>query len=96
MLGAAGILNIISWTIAGEAKYFMDPATLFVIELILFVWAKGMRWADIIKPGSVNVNSVFLNNKLTGTNVGYPKGLWFDPLGWRQTKNAVKLKDLRT
>jgi light-harvesting complex I chlorophyll a/b binding protein 2 len=94
-LTKAGILNTPSWTTAGEATYFTDATTLFVIELILFAWAEGRRWADIINPGSVNVDPVFPNNKLTGTDVGYPGGLWFDPLGWGQG-NAEKLKDLRT
>ncbi|KAG0565102.1 hypothetical protein M758_8G159900 [Ceratodon purpureus] len=95
-LTKAGILNTPSWTVAGDAEYFADPTTLFVIELILFAWAEGRRWADILKPGCVNVDPVFPNNKLTGTDVGYPGGLWFDPLGWGQTKDAAKLKDLRT
>jgi light-harvesting complex I chlorophyll a/b binding protein 2 len=106
MLGAAGIfipefltkqgvLNTPSWTVAGDAEYFADKSTLFAIELILFAWVEGRRWADIIKPGSVNVDPVFPNNKLTGTDVGYPGGLWFDPLGWGNA-NPEKLKDLRT
>lgn len=107
MLGAAGIfipealtkmgiLNTPSWTVAGDADYFTDKTTLFVIELILFAWAEGRRWADIVNPGCVNVDPVFPNNKLTGTDVGYPGGLWFDPLGWGQTSDAAKRKDLRT
>ncbi|KAK9076204.1 hypothetical protein SSX86_004537 [Deinandra increscens subsp. villosa] len=55
------------------------------------------RWAmlDIIKPGCVNTDPIFPNNKLTGTDVGYPGGLWFDPLGWGSGSPA-KLKELRT
>ncbi|CAE6078598.1 unnamed protein product [Arabidopsis arenosa] len=106
MLGAAGIfipefltkigiLNTPSWYTAGEQEYFTDKTTLFVVELILIGWAEGRRWADIIKPGSVNTDPVFPNNKLTGTDVGYPGGLWFDPLGWGSGSPA-KLKELRT
>ncbi|XP_073385602.1 photosystem I chlorophyll a/b-binding protein 2, chloroplastic [Physcomitrium patens] len=95
-LTKAGILNTPSWTVAGDQQYFTDATTLFVIEIILFAWAEGRRWADIINPGCVNVDPVFPNNKLTGTDVGYPGGLWFDPLGWGQTGDAAKLKDLRT
>ncbi|KAH6798120.1 photosystem I light harvesting complex protein [Perilla frutescens var. hirtella] len=106
MLGAAGIfipefltkigvLNTPSWYTAGELDYFTDTTTLFVIELILIGWAEGRRWADIIKPGSVNTDPIFPNNKLTGTDVGYPGGLWFDPLGWGSGSPA-KIKELRT
>ena len=106
MLGAAGIfipefltkigiLNTPSWYTAGEQQYFTDTTTLFIIELILIGWAEGRRWADIIKPGCVNTDPIFPNNKLTGTDVGYPGGLWFDPLGWG-TGSPEKIKELRT
>uniref|UniRef100_A0A0E0LML7 Chlorophyll a-b binding protein, chloroplastic n=1 Tax=Oryza punctata TaxID=4537 RepID=A0A0E0LML7_ORYPU len=106
MLGAAGIfipefltkigiLNTPSWYHAGEQQYFTDTTTLFIIELILIGWAEGRRWADIIKPGCVNTDPIFPNNKLTGTDVGYPGGLWFDPLGWG-TGSPEKIKELRT
>ncbi|KAG2258822.1 hypothetical protein Bca52824_078116 [Brassica carinata] len=106
MLGAAGIfipefltkigiLNTPSWYTAGEQEYFTDKTTLFVVELILIGWAERRRWADIIKPGSVNTDPIFPDNKLTGTDVGYPGGLWFDPLGWGSGSPA-KIKELRT
>ncbi|MQK21484.1 hypothetical protein EI013_24175, partial [Escherichia coli] len=106
MLGAAGIfipefltkigiLNTPSWYTAGEQEYFTDTTTLFIIELIFIGWAEGRRWADIIKPGSVNTDPIFPNNKLTGTDVGYPGGLWFDPLGWG-SGSPQKIKELRT
>ncbi|KAE9605783.1 putative chlorophyll A-B binding protein [Lupinus albus] len=106
MLGAAGIfipefltkigiLNTPSWYTAGEQEYFTDTTTLFIVELIFIGWAEGRRWADIIKPGSVNTDPIFPNNKLTGTDVGYPGGLWFDPLGWG-SGSPQKLKELRT
>ncbi|KAG8080003.1 hypothetical protein GUJ93_ZPchr0007g3957 [Zizania palustris] len=106
MLGAAGIfipefltkigiLNTPSWYTAGEQQYFTDTTTLFIIELILIGWAEGRRWADIIKPGCVNTDPIFPNNKLTGTDVGYPGGLWFDPFGWG-AGSPEKIKELRT
>ncbi|KAK6930818.1 Chlorophyll A-B binding protein, partial [Dillenia turbinata] len=106
MLGAAGIfipefltkigiLNTPSWYSAGELDYFTDTTTLFIVELIFIGWAEGRRWADILKPGCVNTDPIFPNNKLTGTDVGYPGGLWFDPLGWG-TGSPEKLKELRT
>ncbi|RZS14954.1 hypothetical protein BHM03_00046719 [Ensete ventricosum] len=106
MLGAAGIfipefltkigiLNTPSWYTAGQLEYFTDTTTLFVIELILIGWAEGRRWADIIKPGCVNTDPIFPNNKLTGTDVGYPGGFWFDPLGWG-SGSPEKVRELRT
>lgn len=106
MLGAAGIfipefltklgiLNTPSWYTAGELEYFTDTTTLFIIELIFIGWAEGRRWADIIKPGCVNTDPIFPDNKLTGTDVGYPGGLWFDPLGWG-SGSPEKVKELRT
>ncbi|CAL5395949.1 unnamed protein product [Camellia sinensis] len=106
MLGAAGIfipefltklgiLNTPSWYTAGEQEYFTDTTTLFIVELIFIGWAEGRRWADILKPGCVNTDPIFPNNKLTGTDVGYPGGLWFDPLGWGSS-SPEKIRELRT
>ncbi|GAB4825022.1 hypothetical protein Ancab_007895 [Ancistrocladus abbreviatus] len=95
LLTKIGILNTPSWYTAGELEYFTDTTTLFIIELILIGWAEGRRWADIIKPGCVNTDPIFPNNKLTGTDVGYPGGLWFDPLGWG-SGSPEKVKELRT
>ncbi|KAK1403189.1 Chlorophyll a-b binding protein, chloroplastic [Heracleum sosnowskyi] len=80
--------------LAGEQEYFTDKTTLFLVELIFIGWAEGRRWADILKPGCVNTDPIFPNNKLTGTDVGYPGGLWFDPLGWGSGSPA-KIRELR-
>lgn len=95
LLTKLGILNTPSWYTAGELEYFTDKTTLFVVEMIFLGWAEGRRWADILKPGSVNTDPIFPNNKLTGTDVGYPGGLWFDPLGWG-SGSPEKIKELRT
>uniref|UniRef100_A0A0D6QVT6 Chlorophyll a-b binding protein, chloroplastic n=1 Tax=Araucaria cunninghamii TaxID=56994 RepID=A0A0D6QVT6_ARACU len=95
LLTKLGILNTPFWYTAGELEYFTDKTTLFVVEMIFLGWAEGRRWADIIKPGSVNTDPIFPNNKLTGTDVGYPGGLWFDPLGWG-SGSPEKIKELRT
>eukprot|EP00244_Chara_vulgaris_P003373 TRINITY_DN160_c0_g1_i6.p1 TRINITY_DN160_c0_g1~~TRINITY_DN160_c0_g1_i6.p1 ORF type:complete len:271 (+),score=45.98 TRINITY_DN160_c0_g1_i6:368-1180(+) len=94
-LTKAGILNTPHWNVAGDAQYFADPTTLFVVELLFMGWAEGRRWADIIKPGSVNTDPIFSNNKLTGTDVGYPGGLWFDPLNFG-AGDPAKVKVWRT
>ncbi|KAH9772587.1 photosystem I chlorophyll a/b-binding protein 2 [Citrus sinensis] len=95
LLTKLGILNTPSWYTAGEQEYFTDTTTLFIVEMIFIGWAEGRRWADIIKPGCVNTDPIFPNNKLTGTDVGYPGGLWFDPLGWG-SGSPEKVKELRT
>jgi light-harvesting complex I chlorophyll a/b binding protein 2 len=95
LLTKIGILNTPSWDKAGAATYFADSGTLLIIEFILMGWAESRRWADIARPGSVNTDPIFTNNKLTGTDVGYPGGLWFDPLGYG-SGSAEKLKELRT
>ncbi|KAI5054167.1 hypothetical protein GOP47_0030940, partial [Adiantum capillus-veneris] len=72
-LTKVGILNTPSWYLAGESEYFTDTTTLFnVVDLIFLGWDEGRRWVDIITPGSVNTDPIFTNNKLTGTDVGYP------------------------
>jgi light-harvesting complex I chlorophyll a/b binding protein 2 len=95
LLTKIGILNTPSWYTAGSATYFADQGTLFIVELLLFAWAENRRWADIARPGSVNTDPIFPNYKLTGTDVGYPGGLWFDPLGYG-SGSPEKLKELRT
>lgn len=94
LLTKIGILNVPFWYTAGELEYVSDPVTLFAVELAFIGWAEGRRWADIVRPGSVNVDPVFPNNKLTGTDVGYPGGLWFDPFGYG-AGDAAKVRTFR-
>eukprot|EP00270_Netrium_digitus_P005199 TRINITY_DN167_c0_g1_i3.p1 TRINITY_DN167_c0_g1~~TRINITY_DN167_c0_g1_i3.p1 ORF type:complete len:262 (+),score=41.21 TRINITY_DN167_c0_g1_i3:69-854(+) len=79
LLTKVGILNTPFWYTAGEATYFADAPTLFAVELLFMGWAEGRRWMDILSPGSVSTDPVFKNNKLGGTDLGYPG---FDPLGY--------------
>jgi light-harvesting complex I chlorophyll a/b binding protein 2 len=39
-----------------------------------------------------STDPVFPNNKLTGTDVGYPGGLWFDPLGFGSGPGTKKMR----
>eukprot|EP00271_Cylindrocystis_brebissonii_P004791 TRINITY_DN1667_c0_g1_i1.p1 TRINITY_DN1667_c0_g1~~TRINITY_DN1667_c0_g1_i1.p1 ORF type:complete len:255 (+),score=44.81 TRINITY_DN1667_c0_g1_i1:218-982(+) len=93
-LTSIGILNTPFWFTAGNETYFADGPTLFAVELIFMGWAEGRRWADILNPGCVNTDPIFKNNKLTGTDVGYPGGLWFDPFGYGQG-DAAKVRKAR-
>jgi light-harvesting complex I chlorophyll a/b binding protein 2/light-harvesting complex I chlorophyll a/b binding protein 4 len=55
------------------------------------------RLQDIRKPGSVNQDPIFTNNKLPdGNEVGYPGGI-FDPLGYSKGGNlqTLKLKEIK-
>ncbi|XP_077230345.1 PSI type II chlorophyll a/b-binding protein (Lhca2*1) [Tasmannia lanceolata] len=77
-----GFIQNYSWYDAGTRQYFTDPTTLFVIQLGLMGWAEGRRWADFIQPGCVDIEPKFPNRKNPKPDVGYPGGLWFDPLMW--------------
>ncbi|KAI7997834.1 hypothetical protein LOK49_LG10G00128 [Camellia lanceoleosa] len=82
------------WAMLGAAGIFIPEFLTKIGILNTPSWYTG-RWADILKPGCVNTDPIFPNNKLTGTDVGYPGGLWFDPLGWG-SGSPEKVKELRT
>ncbi|BBH08196.1 photosystem I light harvesting complex gene 6 [Prunus dulcis] len=77
-----GFIENFSWFEAGEREYFADPTTLFVVQLALMGWVEGRRWADIINPGSVDIEPKLPHKKNPKPDVGYPGGLWFDPMMW--------------
>ncbi|GJQ99638.1 photosystem I chlorophyll a/b-binding protein 6, chloroplastic [Tanacetum coccineum] len=81
-LESLGFVNNFSWFDAGSREYFADSTTLFVVQLALMGWVEGRRWADIINPGSVDIEPNFPNRKRPKPDVGYPGGLWFDPFMW--------------
>ncbi|KAJ0089473.1 hypothetical protein Patl1_13625 [Pistacia atlantica] len=81
-LESLGLIENFSWYDAGSREYFADPTTLFVVQLALMGWVEGRRWADIIKPGSVDIEPNLPNKKKPTPDVGYPGGLWFDPMMW--------------
>jgi len=109
MLGAAGILvpdllksiggggpaAQVPWFEAGAYPYFADPKTLFGIMMLLFAWVELRRLQDIRKPGSVNQDPIFTNNKLPDGELGYPGGI-FDPLGYAKGDMAtLKVKEIK-
>ncbi|KAF8365184.1 hypothetical protein HHK36_005951 [Tetracentron sinense] len=81
-LESLGFIENFSWYDAGARQYFADPTTLFVVQLALMGWVEGRRWADLIKPGCVDIEPKFPNRKNPKPDVGYPGGLWFDPMMW--------------
>jgi len=111
MMGAAGILvpdlfhsvglggpaAQIPWFEAGKYEYFAPPSALFASMMFLFAFVEFRRLQDIRKPGSVNQDPIFTNNKLPdGNEVGYPGGI-FDPLGYSKGGNlqTLKLKEIK-
>eukprot|EP00775_Hariotina_reticulata_P004546 gene4546-4798_t len=109
MLGAAGILvpdlfhsaglggpaAQVPWFEAGKFEYFAPPSTLFAVMMFLFAFVEFRRLQDIRKPGSVNQDPFFSNNKLPDGEVGYPGGI-FDPLGYSKGDiETLKLKEIK-
>ena len=55
----------------------------------------SLRLQDIRKPGSVNQDPIFTNNKLPDGELGYPGGI-FDPLGYAKGDMAtLKVKEIK-
>ncbi|KAF8068420.1 LHCA4 [Scenedesmus sp. PABB004] len=109
MLGAAGILvpdlfhavglggpaAQVPWFEAGKYEYFAPPQALFASMMFLFAFVEFRRLQDIRKPGSVNQDPFFSNNKLPAGEVGYPGGI-FDPLGYSKgDMQTLKLKEIK-
>ena len=71
------------------------------MQMLLMSWAEGRRWMDITNPGSVNADPLFGASSgyvCTGSEVGYPGGKWFDPLGLTASKEkyeVLKLKEIK-
>lgn len=58
---------------AGKFDYGVDNRTLLAIEVFLFAWVELRRYQDMKKPGAVNQDPIFQNNKLPdGNEPGYP------------------------
>lgn len=77
-----GLIQNFSWYDAGSREYFTGPTTLLVAQLGLMGWVEGRRWADLLNPGSVDVDLKLPHKKNPKPDVGYPGGFWFDPMMW--------------
>ena len=67
LLGAAGVAGPaakVPWYEAGAYKYFAPASSLFIAQLFLFAFVEARRYQDYKKPGSVNDDPIFKNNKL--------------------------------
>ena len=81
-LDKIGIIDDFSWYDAGARKYFTDTTTIFLVQLALMGWVEGRRWADMLNPGCVDIEPKLPHKENPVPDVGYPGGLWFDPLMW--------------
>ncbi|KAK9099568.1 hypothetical protein Syun_026613 [Stephania yunnanensis] len=81
-LESLGFIENFSWYDAGAGEYFADGTTLFFVQMALMGWAEGRRWADFINPGCVDIEPKLPNKTNPKPDVGYPGGLWFDPMMW--------------
>uniref|UniRef100_A0A7S3UC46 Chlorophyll a-b binding protein, chloroplastic n=1 Tax=Picocystis salinarum TaxID=88271 RepID=A0A7S3UC46_9CHLO len=96
-----GLIDAPLWFDAGKTEFFTDSWTLLGMQMLLMSWAEGRRWMDITNPGSVNADPLFGESSgyvCTGSEVGYPGGKWFDPLGLTASKEkyeVLKLKEIK-
>ena len=87
-----------TWSEAGKAEYFSDAVTLGLVQALLMNWVEVRRWKDMQNPGSVNGDPIFKQFKVTGTEVGYPGGRWFDPFNFAAEPKAFaqnKVKEIK-
>eukprot|EP00242_Pyramimonas_sp_CCMP2087_P005651 CAMPEP_0198212276 /NCGR_PEP_ID=MMETSP1445-20131203/25619_1 /TAXON_ID=36898 /ORGANISM="Pyramimonas sp., Strain CCMP2087" /LENGTH=252 /DNA_ID=CAMNT_0043886685 /DNA_START=39 /DNA_END=797 /DNA_ORIENTATION=+ len=103
MVGAAGILlpevatifgagDLPVWFEAGEqlnGTQFTDGVTLFWIQMLLMNWVEVRRFMDMKNPGSQNQDPIFPQFAVTGTEVGYPGGRWFNPFSMAATDEKM-------
>lgn len=74
--------------------YPASANALFVVQMFLMNWAEVLRWQDIKNPGSVHADPYDNSRKCTGTDVGYPGGGLFNPMGMAKPGTAEE-KSLR-
>lgn len=97
ILDKLGVGDFPEWNEAGKSEQFVSIfPTLVASQVALMGWAEFRRWMDINNPGSMNQDPIFKDNKVTGTDVGYPGGLWFDPMGFaKNDMGEEKMRDIR-
>lgn len=82
LLERIGYVENFNWYDAGAREYFTDHTTLFVVQMGLMGWVEGRRWADMLNPGCVDIELKVPHITPPKPDVGYPGGLWFDPMMW--------------
>lgn len=77
--------------------YITDANTLFVVQMFFMNWAEVRRWQDMKNPGSVHADPYDENRKCTGSDVGYPGGGLFNPMGMAKSvadEKALRAKEI--
>eukprot|EP00355_Strombidium_rassoulzadegani_P005491 CAMPEP_0168615642 /NCGR_PEP_ID=MMETSP0449_2-20121227/4611_1 /TAXON_ID=1082188 /ORGANISM="Strombidium rassoulzadegani, Strain ras09" /LENGTH=273 /DNA_ID=CAMNT_0008656391 /DNA_START=64 /DNA_END=882 /DNA_ORIENTATION=+ len=100
MLAVAGILvqelvrpDVFWYEAAVKTETDIPPQALLFIELVLMHFVEVRRYYDFSKPGSMDVDPLFPNNKLPAHEVGYPGGIFapFVP----GDMNELKVKEIK-
>ena len=81
-------------------KYWVDPYSLFFVEVVLMQFAELKRYQDYRNPGSQS-KQYFLGIESTfkgSGNPAYPGGQWFNLFGLGKTEaalNELKVKEIK-
>lgn len=104
MLGCAGILGQevlnpdVFWYEAGLPQNLPEPFTnvnlggLLAFEFLMMHYVEVRRWQDYRSPGSVNEDPIFKGYKVPNEEMGYPGGLWFNPIGMAQGNDMMSMR----
>lgn len=78
-------------------KYWVDPYTLFFVEIVLMQFAELKRWQDYKNPGSQGKQYFLgLEQAFQGSgNPAYPGGQWFNMFSLGKTEEDMKKMKLR-
>jgi light-harvesting complex I chlorophyll a/b binding protein 3 len=111
VLAAAGVIpqsvEEVTWFRSGVippagsyGKYWVDPYSLFLIEIVLMQFAELRRWQDYRYPGSQSKQYFLgLESGFKGSgNPSYPGGQFFNVFNFGKTEaelNELKLKEIK-
>ncbi len=83
MLGCAGVLaqeivkpDVFFYTAPQQIELPFNAAGLFAFQIFVMHWTELRRISDILKPGSVDQDPIFSNNKLPPHEPSYPGGIF--------------------
>lgn len=83
MLGCAGVLaqeivrpDVFFYTAPQQIELPFNAAGIIAFQIFVMHWTELRRISDIIKPGSVDQDPIFTNNKLPPHEPSYPGGIF--------------------
>lgn len=102
MLGVAGILvqelvrpDVFWYTAPQQIELPFNFSGLVAFQILVMHWTELRRISDVLKPGSVDQDPIFSNQKLAPHEPSYP-GSIFNPLNFgADNMNEMKLKELK-